>query len=375
VSEIAGPSRQAAATLDNVGPPSYDPFARGAYPVGVRTIEARDAAHGRVFPCEIWYPASARRGDRPGGTGEARDAVTAEARDVRAGEARDAPARSGPRPLIIFSHHSGGHRRKATFLCAHLASHGYAVAAPDHSEVIAPELAPPGGAAGAESGAERAARIRAIIGSRVPDVRFLLDHLLGTGAAGGEFDPGRVGLAGHSFGGWTVLAAPEVEPRVRAVVALAPGGGGRPKPGILPLTLSFGWDRQVPALYLAAEDDTPVPLDGLCELFGRAPAPKRMFVLRRADHQHFVDDVEGEHEALRAMSLPGDAAWIPAAMRPVTELCSAEQAHTFTRGLALAHLDATLRRNDAAARFLAGDVEAALAARGVDAFAYPGVSP
>jgi predicted dienelactone hydrolase len=121
-----------------VGPPSYDPFARGAYPVGVRTIEARDAAHGRAFPCEIWYPASARRGDRPGGTGEARDAVTAEARDtvtaeardVRAGEARDAPARSGPRPLIIFSHHSGGHRRKATFLCAHLASHGYAVAAP-----------------------------------------------------------------------------------------------------------------------------------------------------------------------------------------------------------------------------------------------------
>lgn len=128
----------------------------------------------------------------------------------------------------------------------------------------------------------------------------------------------------------------------------------------------------MPALYLAAEDDVPVPLDGLFELFGRAPAPKRMFVLRRADHQHFVDDVEGEHEALRAMSLPGDAAWIPAAMRPASELCSGEQAHTFTRGLALAHLDAALGRSGAAARFLAGDAEAALAARGVDAFAYPG---
>ena len=85
-------------------------------------------------------------------------------------------------------------------------------------------------------------------------------------------------LAGHSLGGWTVLAVPEVDPRARS--------------------------REVPAPYLAAEDDTPVPLDGVRELFGRASAPKRMFVLRRADHQHFVDDVEGEHEALRAMSMP-----------------------------------------------------------------------
>jgi hypothetical protein len=38
-------------------------------------------------------------------------------------------------------------------------------------------------------------------------------------------------------------------------------------------------------------------------------------------------------------------------------------------GLALAHLDATLRRHDAADRFLAGDLEAALAARGVEAIA------
>lgn len=75
------------------------------------------------------------------------------------------------------------------------------------------------------------------------------------------------------------------------------------------------------------------------------------------------------------MPLPGEAAWITAAMRPASELCSGEQAHTFTRGLALAHRDATLRRRDTAVRFLAGDVESELAARGVDAFAYPGISP
>lgn len=38
-------------------------------------------------------------------------------------------------PLIVFSHYSGGHRRSATFLCTHLASHGYVVAVLDHSEV------------------------------------------------------------------------------------------------------------------------------------------------------------------------------------------------------------------------------------------------
>lgn len=187
-------------------------------------------------------------------------------------EARDAATRPGPHPLIIFSHHSGGHRRKATFLGTHLASHGYAVAALDHSEVIAPELSDPS--------AERSARLKAIISSRVPDVRFLLNHLLGTGVTGLQFDPERVEVARHSFCGWTALAVPEVEPRVGAVVALGPGGGGRPKPGILPLTLAFGWDHEVPALYLAAADDTRTPLDGICEMFGRAPEPKRMFVLR-----------------------------------------------------------------------------------------------
>lgn len=127
----------------------------------------------------------------------------------------------------------------------------------------------------------------------------------------------------------------------------------------------------VPVLYLAAENDVPIPLDGVAELFGRTPASKRMFVLRRADHQHFVDDVEGEHEALRAALLPGDAAWMPAAMRPASELCTGEQAHEFIRGLALAHFDASLRQQGAAERFLAAGAEAALAAHGVAAFAYP----
>src|SRR5262245_20184061 len=38
---------------------AYDPFARGAAPVGVRTIEVRDESRdGRTLPVELWYPAT-----------------------------------------------------------------------------------------------------------------------------------------------------------------------------------------------------------------------------------------------------------------------------------------------------------------------------
>ncbi len=308
----------------------YDPFAVGPHEVAVRTIEAYDAARDRRFPVEIWCPAVAQA-----------------------------------KPLIVFSHYSGGHRRTATYLCSHLASHGYVVTAMDHSEVVAPELARRAG----ETAAERAARIDDIIASRVPDVRFLLDRLLG-GAVDIELDAARIGLVGHSFGGWTVLAVPEVDARVRAVVALAPGGSSSPKPGILPVKLTFAWSRDVPTLYLAGENDVPIPLAGVDELFDRTPSSKRMFILRRADHQHFIDDVEEAHQAVRTATFPAEAAWIPAAMRPIAELSSGEEAHTFVRGLTLAHMDATLRGSEAADELLSGDVEAVLAARGVEAFVY-----
>src|SRR5262249_38259423 len=73
----------------------------------------------------------------------------------------------------------------------------------------------------------------AVIASRVPDARFLIDCVLGD-SGGLSLDAARIGIVGHSFGGWTALAIPDDEPRIRAVVALAPGGASRPRPGILP---------------------------------------------------------------------------------------------------------------------------------------------
>jgi len=223
--------------------------------------------------------------------------------------------------------------------------------------VVVPELTRKEG----EAPEQAAARAEAVIASRVPDLRFLLDQVHSSGP---------FGIVGHSLGGWTVLATPDVEPRIRAVVALAPGGASNPRPGILRAKLPFHWERDVATLFLVAENDVCLPLDGMFEVFERTPVTKQMVILRRADHMHFMDDVEKWHEAARNMPATGVLAWIPKEMRPIAELCSGEQSHLFVRGLTLAHLDAVLKGKEEAQRFLAGNIEAELAARGVEVIAH-----
>ena len=350
---------------------AYDPFVRGRYPVGVRTGEAFDSTRDRIFPFEIWYPAAAEHAGQDIAP-ETQDSFTVpQINALRSQQAvRNAMDRAGTFPLIMFSHASGAGRRAATFLCTHLSSHGYVVAALDHSEVIVADL----GRKPDETLEQKTARWAALIESRVPDVVFLLDHLLANAGRlsteAGEFqariDSSKIGIVGHSFGGWTALAATEVERRISAVVALAPGGSSNPKPGILPAKLTFNWGRDVPTLYLAAENDVSLPLDGMYELFARTLATKQMVILRHADHMHFMDNVEEMHEAVRMSPWTGELAWMPKEMRPIAELCSGEEAHLFVRGLTLCHLDAVLKLKQSAQRFLQGDVEAELALRGVE---------
>lgn len=350
---------------------SYDAFSRGLFPVGVRSVDVIDQNRSRRFPCEIWYAAA------PQYTGQDLDPQTQDHFTPRLGTkeqkqtaVRDALARPGIYPLIIFSHHAGGHRRVSSFLCTHLASHGYIVAAMDHSEVVAPELARQ---QKSETEEQKQLRWQAVIESRVPDVRFLLDQMLRSGIwqegaeAEARIDPERIGIAGHSFGAWTALATPEVDQRIQAVVAMAPGGASNPRPGVLPVKLTFEWGRTVPALYLAAENDVPIPLAGMYELFERTPVPKQMVILRRADHGHFVDNVEEMHENFRTISpVPPELEAVQREMVPITELSSGEQARLWIRGLALAHFDAFLKQRREAQEFLAGDVKGELTSRGVD---------
>ncbi|HTC33191.1 MAG TPA: dienelactone hydrolase family protein [Bryobacteraceae bacterium] len=344
--------------------PGYDPFVRGPFPVGVRTIQSLDETRNRSFPCEIWYPAAPQHHGQDLAP-ETQDVFTVPPGDTprRQTAVRNAAGDAQIYPAIVFSHHSGGHRRAATFLCTHLSSHGYIVAALDHSEVSAPELRRREG----ESAEQKAARMQAMIDGRVPDVSFLLDCLLRDTTWESQPDPKRIGIVGHSFGGWTALAAPETDSRFQAIVALAPAGASNPRPGILPVTLTFAWASDVPVLYLVAGTDVSLPLPGMYELFDRTEASKRMIVLRRADHMHFMDNVEEIHEAVRQMTFPEELSWLPREMKPIAELSSGDQAHLFVRGLTVAHLDAVLKQNEDARRFWRGEIIDQLTARGVEA--------
>ena len=351
---------------------TYDPFARGPLPVGVRTENWSDPARdGRSLPTEIWYPATDefRGKDLAEATRDAYELIPGFPPGWQTA-VRDAAARKGSFPLVVFSHGFGSHRRQSTFLCTHLASHGYIVAAMDHSgntifEMVQMMMAaqmgtPPPDATGL---------LPELIAARPADVGFVIDRMLEgpLRAAGCIVDEKRIGMSGHSFGGWTTLATTARDRRIRAALALAPAGGWSPLPSdALGQALDFAWGRDVPILFLVAEFDTLLPLRGMYELFERTRSSKKMIVLLQADHMHFCDQVEQIHELFRMMP-PPVFDQVAKDVKPIAELCSGESAYRFVRGLGLAHMDANLGGNEAARRFLDADVIESLRAQQVSA--------
>src|SRR2546422_10429993 len=83
----------------------YDPFARGRFPVGVRTIQALDTVRNRLFPCEIWYPAAVQHAGRDIAPG-IQDFFIVPSRDnqQRQMALRTAAAQPGTNPLVTSAH-------------------------------------------------------------------------------------------------------------------------------------------------------------------------------------------------------------------------------------------------------------------------------
>ena len=106
---------------------------RGPHPVGVSTL--RDERAARALHLEVWYTAAAHLAGRD------EERAHHDRYEVLPGmptswqaALRDAPAADTPDPwpLVVFSHGFAGHRRQSSFLCTHLASHGFAVVGVDH---------------------------------------------------------------------------------------------------------------------------------------------------------------------------------------------------------------------------------------------------
>jgi pimeloyl-ACP methyl ester carboxylesterase len=348
---------------------TYAPFDRGPFPVGVRSSAVVDSGRrDRRLPVEYWYPATDeyRGHDLTPATQDAFELAPA----VRGGvqqAVRDAQARAGKGPLVVFSHGNASHRRQSTYLCTHLASHGYAVAAPDHTGNTAVEMFRRA-FAGEPLNEPIRDYISRLLVDRPADITAVIDHVhSGAAAISARVEGQPLAVVGHSFGGWTALATAGRDPRVSALVALSPAGAVSEldRSGRLLAALSFSWPTPVPSLFITGARDAIVAADGVRDLFGRVRSPARLVVVANAGHMHFCDQVEKTHELFR--SIAGSLGMQARNMAPVSELCPGKHGHEVSESLTLAHLDQHLRGCAQAAEFLAGDHwHRSLRARGIE---------
>lgn len=357
---------------------SYDPFARGAAPVGVRTLELFEVQRKQPVTVEIWYPAAAsHRGQDLDPATRDRFTFAPELPEASQDAVRDAEPARGRFPLVMHNHGAFGHRRVDTVLCTHLAGHGYIVASNDvpgntTADLMNDVIAQRNGKRPTAPPQQEVNRTRVAIAS------FVIESLV-AGAdpiLSDRIDGTRVGACGQSAGGWTTLGLNSVNARTAASFAIEPLWGQHSMvPGIAEMSgwLRFDdWGRPVATFVLAGEVDPIVLLDALRGLYARLPAPKRFASLRGAGHWHFNDNAEAGHETFRQMylnSFPDDSFDTRAlgiAMRPFAELCPEAHAADTQRALCLAHIDAHLKDNDAAGAFLDNDLARVFAARGID---------
>lgn len=300
---------------------------RGPHPVGVTSRALPDDERaGREIPTYVWYPADRAAWDT---SPDAEHPIGA----PHAARSDAAPAATpGPCPLVAFSHGNSGFARQSTFLTTHLASWGMVVAAPDHTGNTFFEML------AIETEDERIRVHREARANRPRDLGATIDAVL-AGGPWPETSPARIGVVGHSYGGWTALKMPRRDPRVRALCGLAPASEpfvGRKafEPGELP----FAGD--VSSLIVSALEDVLVDVDtSIRPLFERLAEPRALVGVRNADHFHFCDHLElihGLHEKNgRRPKQTRDT-------RPYADLLPEARVHRLLAGLVTAFFEAAL---------------------------------
>ncbi len=134
-------------------------------------------------------------------------------------------------PVVLFSHGFGGCNTQSVFLMDALARAGYFVLAPNHKDArcgSARQSAPGGSGWPEEPLVDAQKWSDATYRDRLGDIKILLDAILAEKSFQGVgVDASRVGIAGHSLGGYTALGLAGAwpswkDPRIKAVLALSP---------------------------------------------------------------------------------------------------------------------------------------------------------
>lgn len=175
----------------------------GPYAVDSFLIELRDGQRDRHVPIKVYRPVDAKEA----------------------------------RPVVLVSHGLGGTREGLSFLGNHWASHGYICVHLQHlgSDDSVWRDAP---ARDRLKAMRKAAMTPQVAVDRAEDVPYVLDELarLDQDKASklhGKLDLGKVGIAGHSFGAWSAMAAGGMtvggklgksfaDDRIRCIIPLSP---------------------------------------------------------------------------------------------------------------------------------------------------------
>ncbi len=139
------------------------------------------------------------------------------------------PAPAAGFPVVIFSHGFSGCNTQSVFLMEALAKAGYLMVTPNHADAHCGSALRNGAGWRPEEPFQRTgAWSEATYRDRRADIEAILDEVLSAKSFQGvPVDAGRVGIAGHSLGGYTALAmagawASWKDPRIKAVLALSP---------------------------------------------------------------------------------------------------------------------------------------------------------
>ncbi len=264
--------------------------------VGYRRIEIQDTVTGKRFPVAIWYPTSAQPS-------------VFEFGPYTMGVARDAMPADGKFGLVVISHGSGGGALDHRDLAMALASGGFVVAAPMHPRDNFRDMSGVGSVS--------------VWTGRPKQVSRVIDRVLEDEALGPRIRRERIGVVGHSSGGYTALAVAGAKPSMNALVQhcrevpedarfCSFGGAAAREAGQKSGDMPDVHDRRVHAIVLlaphgalftdealsnlvvpvriyGAERDDLTPVKYHAERLAKALAPKAEYVLiKGAGHFSFI---------------------------------------------------------------------------------------
>jgi dienelactone hydrolase len=206
-------------------------------------------------------------------------------------------------PIIVFSHGFGGCATQSRFLTEALADRGYWVFAPNHKDARCGARGA-GGTRPDEPFREPEKWSEQTFADRRDDVRAILQAIAKAPEYAGSVDLGRVGLAGHSLGGYTVVGlaggwASWKLPGVKAVLALSPFVD----PFVVHRTLA---GLSAPVMYQGGTVDfgiTPsVRKRG--GAYDSSPSPKYFVELTRAGHMAWTNVRGDTHQRVLDYAIP-----------------------------------------------------------------------